>query len=203
MGRALQEGPRHLRRALSLIGPNCLGVMSYPGAALWAIPLAKPRCAGAVGLVAQSGNMSLTLPTSDRGPGHAHAVSVGNQAVVDAIDVIDFFPAEPGVCAIAAVIEGLGDVGKFRRVAARATARDVPIVVLKHGRSEKAGHAAIAHTGSLTGADRLYNALFAQHGVIRVDDLDELLPTAALHAADSRPVGPGLTSSSPPATSAG
>lgn len=192
-GRALQEEVRALcGDHFPLIGPNCLGVMSYPGAALWAIPLATPRRPGAVGLVAQSGNMALTLLASSRGLGLAHAVSVGNQAVVDAVDVMGFFLAETGVRAIAAVIEGLADVAKFRRVAARAAERGVPIVALKLGRSEKAARAAVAHTGSLTGADRLYDALFAQHGVIRVDDLDELMQTAALLAADRRPTGPGL-----------
>lgn len=193
-GQALQAELRAVCGAhFPLIGPNCLGVMSYlGGAALWAIPLATARRAGAVGLVAQSGNMALTLMASSRGLHLAHAVSVGNQAVVDAVDVMDFYLAEPGIRVIAAVIEGLADVAKFRRVAARAAERNVPIVALKLGRSEQASRAAVAHTGSLTGADRLYDALFAQYGVIRVDDLEELMETAKLLAADRRPAGPGL-----------
>ncbi|MFN8538354.1 MAG: CoA-binding protein [Thermomicrobiales bacterium] len=148
-GQALQAELRELcGECFPLIGPNCLGVMSYLGnAGLWAIPLATPRRAGTVGLVAQSGNMALTLMASGRGLPLAHAVSVGNQAVVDAVDVMDFYLAEPAVRVIAAVIEGLADVSKFRRVAARAAERDVPIVALKLGRSDKASRAAIAHTG--------------------------------------------------------
>ncbi len=176
-----------------LIGPNCLGVMSYcGGAALWAITIGTRRGVGAVGLVTQSGNMALTLMVSSRGLGLAHVVSAGNQAVVDAVDVMSFYLTEPGVRVIAAVIEGLTDVAKFRRVAARAAERDIPIVALKLGRSEKASRAAVAHTGSLTGADRLYDALFRQYGVLRVDDLEELMETAKLLAADRRPTGPGL-----------
>lgn len=176
-----------------LIGPNCLGVMSYLGdAALWSIPIGKPRHDGTVGLVAQSGNMALTLMSSSRGLRLAHSVSAGNQAVVDAVDVMSFFLAEPNVRVIAAVIEGLSDVAKFRRVAAQAAERDIPIVALKLGRSEKASQAAVAHTGSLTGSDQLYDALFAQYGVIRVDDLEELGETVKLLSADRRPAGPGL-----------
>ncbi len=176
-----------------LIGPNCLGVMSYLGnAALWAIPLAVPRRPGTVGLVAQSGNMALTLMASSRGLGLAHVVSAGNQAVVDAVDVMSFYLAEPDVRVIAAVIEGLSDVAKFRRIAAQAAERNVPIVALKLGRSEKASRAAVAHTGSLTGSDQLYDALFKQYGVIRVDDSEELMETAKLLSAVRRPAGPGL-----------
>jgi acyl-CoA synthetase (NDP forming) len=193
-GQALQAELRALcGERFPLIGPNCLGVMSYlGGAALWAITIGARRKAGAVGLVAQSGNMALTLMASSRGLQLAHAVSAGNQAVVDAVDVMSFYLAEPGVRVIAAVIEGLADVAKFRRVAAQAAERDIPIVALKLGRSEKASRAAVAHTGSLTGADQLYDALFTQYGVLRVDDLEELMETAKLLAADRRPAGPGL-----------
>ncbi len=176
-----------------LIGPNCLGVMSFLGASgLWAIPLAKWRKAGSVGLVAQSGNMALTLMASSRGLNPAHVVSAGNQAVVDAVDVMSFFLSESRIRVIASVIEGLSDVPKFRRIAEQAAERDVPIVALKLGRSEKASRAAVAHTGSLTGSDQLYDALFKQYGVIRVDDLEELAETAKLLSADCRPAGPGM-----------
>ncbi|MGA7669922.1 MAG: acetate--CoA ligase family protein [Nitrolancea sp.] len=193
-GQALQTELRALcGDRFPLIGPNCLGVMSYlGGAALWAIPLAVPRRPGRVGLVAQSGNMALTLMASSRGLGLAHVVSAGNQAVVDAVDVMSFYLTEPDVRVIAAVIEGLSDAAKFRRVAAQAAERNVPIVALKLGRSEKASRAAVAHTGSLTGSDQLYDALFRQYGVIRVDDSEELMETAKLLSADRRPAGPGL-----------
>ena len=114
--------------------------------------------------------MALTLMASSRGLHPAHVVSAGNQAVVDAVDVMSFFLSESRIRVIAAVIEGLSDVPKFRRVATQAAERDVPIVALKLGRSEKASRAAVAHTGSLTGSDQLYDALFKQYGVIRVDD---------------------------------
>lgn len=176
-----------------LIGPNCLGVMNYlAGVPLWAITTGARRQPGSVGLVAQSGNMVLTSMASSRGLTLAHAVSAGNQAVVDAVDVMSFYLAEPHVRVIAAVIEGLSDVSKFRRVAAQAAERDIPIAILKLGRSEKASRAAIAHTGSLTGSDQLYDALFRQYGVVRVDDLEELLETSKLLAADRRPAGPRL-----------
>ena len=193
-GQALQAELRALCAGhFPLIGPNCLGVMSYlGGAALWSIPIKGQRRDGTVGLVAQSGNMALTSMASSRGLRLAHAVSAGNQAVVDIVDVMSFYLAEPDVRTIAVVIEGLSDVAKFRRIAMLAAERDVPIVALKLGRSEKASRAAVAHTGSLTGSDQLYDALFQQYGVIRVDDLEELIETAKLLSADRRAAGAGL-----------
>lgn len=193
-GQALQAELRALcGDRFPLVGPNCLGVASYLGnAALWAIPLGMGGEAGAVGLVAQSGNMALTLMASSRGLKLAHIVSTGNQAVVDSVDVMSFYLAEPRVRAIGAIIEGFADIDKFRRVAAQAAERDIPIVALKLGRSEKARRAAVAHTGSLTGSDQLYDALFRQYGVLRVDDLDELGETVKLLASERRPRGLGL-----------
>jgi acetyltransferase len=193
-GESLQAELRALcGTCFPLIGPNCLGVMSYLGnAGLWAIPLSGRPTAGSVGLVAQSGNMALTLMAASRGLRLAHVVSAGNQAVVDAVDVMSFYLAEPEIRVIGAVIEGLSDVAKFRRVAEQAAERNVPIVALKLGRSEKASRAAVAHTGSLTGSDQLYDALFKQYGVIRVDDSEELMETAKLLSADRRPAGSGL-----------
>lgn len=193
-GMALQSELREIcGEHFPLIGPNCLGVLSYANRSpLWSIPTGRQHEDGTVGIVAQSGNMALTLMSSTRGLRPAYVVSAGNQAVVDAVDVMSFYLADPQIRTIAAIIEGLSDVAKFRRIAELAAERDVPIVVLKIGRSEKGSQAAIAHTGSLTGSDQLYDALFQQYGVIRVDDLEELAETAKLLSEPKRPAGTGL-----------
>ena len=51
---------------------------------------------------------------------------------------------------------------------------------MKVGRSSQAQAAAIAHSGSLAGEDRATDAALRAAGVIRCDDLDELLETAEL-----------------------
>lgn len=56
-------------------------------------------------------------------------------------------------------------------------ARKKPIVVLKVGRSEIGAKAANSHTGSLAGADAVYDGAFRQFGIIRVDTIEELLDT--------------------------
>ncbi len=55
-----------------------------------------------------------------------------------------------------------------------------PILAVKVGRSAQAQAAAVAHTGSLAGEDRVTQAALRAAGVIRCDDLDELLEAAAL-----------------------
>ena len=47
------------------------------------------------------------------------------------------------------------------------------------GRSEAGAKAAVSHTGALAGADRMYDALFKQVGVIRAQSFSELLDIPA------------------------
>jgi acyl-CoA synthetase (NDP forming) len=64
-------------------------------------------------------------------------------------------------------MEGLRRPEAFKRAARRAAECGKPVVVYKVGRSESGARAATSHTGALAGADRVYDALFRQFGVIR------------------------------------
>src|SRR5262249_5241647 len=96
------------------------------------------------------------------------------------------------VAAIALYIEGLRDVPGFAAAAAQAQARNVPVVVLKAGRSELGAALALSHTSSLAGDDSLYQALFGRMGVLRVDTLPALVETAKLLAVAGPPRGDRL-----------
>jgi acetyltransferase len=91
------------------------------------------------------------------------------------------------VRAILALIEGFKDGRKLRRVAELALERGKPIVVLKLGRSEAGGRAALSHTAALTGSDAVHDAFFRQMGIQRVEDWDELLEVGSLLAKSPPP----------------
>jgi acyl-CoA synthetase (NDP forming) len=61
-----------------------------------------------------------------------------------------------------------------------------PVLAVKVGRSPQARAAAIAHSGSLAGDDRVTDAALEAAGVIRCDDLDELIEQAELVAGTGR-----------------
>lgn len=168
-----------------VIGPNCYGVSSYgSGMGLWgaSVPLQHRGVEGTVALVAQSGNMSMTVAMSSRLPAIAYAASLGNQVDVDATDCIEYFLEDSKVRVISLIIEGINDVPRFRRVAERAAQQNVVIVALKIGSSKKGEAATVAHTGTLSGDDAMYDALFAQTGIVRVADIEELIAVSTLAA---------------------
>jgi acetyltransferase len=180
---------------LPVVGPNCLGVASYRGkTALWGITLPQVHAhgEGTLALAAQSGNMALTSMLSGRLPGVAYGVSLGNQANVDVTDCLEFYLSDPQVRVVALIIEGLRNLPRFRSLALQAAEAGVAVVALKVGRSSRGEAATVAHTGTLAGKDAAYTALFGQTGVIRVDDLDELIAVSSLLAAHHRPRGRSL-----------
>jgi acyl-CoA synthetase (NDP forming) len=179
--------------SLALVGPNCYGLLNYvDGVVLWPSAHGGRRVARGVALVAQSGNIALTLTLNHRSVPFSHVISVGNQAVLGIPDYVLALAEDPRVTAIALYIEGLTDIAGFAAAVAHATALGKPIVVLKGGRSPLGARLAMSHTSSLAGDDALYDALFRRLGVIRAESIAGLLETAKLLAVLGRPPGDRL-----------
>ena len=144
-------------------------------------------------LITQSGHQGRPIAQGvELGIGVRAWVPTGNEADLEAADFMDHFVDDPRVAVIAAYIEGFKDVAKLRRVAERAAVARKPIVLVKIGRTEAGARMAASHTGHLTGSDAVHDAFFRQLGIVRVDDLDELLDTAALFTRLPRAPGDGI-----------
>ncbi|MEJ1961670.1 MAG: hypothetical protein WDO56_09055 [Gammaproteobacteria bacterium] len=74
-------------------------------------------------------------------------------------------------------VEAIGGARKFMS-AARAAARNKPVIVVKAGRFAEGAKAAASHTGALAGADDVYDAAFRRAGMLRVDTTRELFDAA-------------------------
>jgi acyl-CoA synthetase (NDP forming) len=178
-GAALETALVQATGEMALIGPNCYGAINYlSNTALW--PFAHgggcPNGFGAA-IVTQSGMLSSDITMSQRGLPLTHMISCGNQAVLSLEDYLDFLIDEPGVRAIGLHIEGLRSVARFHQAALRANLKGIPVVALKTGSSSIGASLTVSHTGSLSGSDTLYDALFARCGVIRVETPPELMET--------------------------
>ena len=62
--------------------------------------------------------------------------------------------------------------------AARAAARNKPLIVVKAGRAGNGVQAAASHTGALAGSDIVIDAAIRRAGMLRVDTLNELFMAA-------------------------
>lgn len=187
---AAEDALRTAAGDVALIGPNCYGLISYVDqVALW--PFAHGgSCPGyGAAIVTQSGMFSSDITMSQRSLPLTHMISAGNQTVLALEDFVQAFCEKPEVRAIGLHIEGLLDIPKFERVALRALEVGKPIVALKTGRSEIGATLTVSHTGSLSGTNELYEALFRRVGVISVTSPAQLLETLKFLCVAGPPSG--------------
>ena len=144
-------------------------------------------------LVTQSGHQGRPIAQGvELGIGVKYWAPTGNEADLEFADFVEYFVDIDDVSVVAAYIEGFKSIPRLRGAAEKAARAGKPIVMVKIGRTEAGQRMAMAHTGHLTGSDEATNAFFRQYGIVRVDDLDELLETAALFTRLNRPGGEGL-----------
>ncbi len=162
-----------------ICGPNCMGSYSLDNG-LWTFPTATPLLRkGPVGLVFQSGGSlgNWIKGASERGIGFTHAVSSGNEVSLDLVDYLSFLTDDPDTKVITLMVEGVRRPGEFMLVAEQALNKNKPILVVKLGRSEMGKRQAISHTGSLAGADEVFDAVCHRLGLIRCPTLEDLTET--------------------------
>jgi acetyl coenzyme A synthetase (ADP forming)-like protein len=169
---------------MSICGPNCVGMIGFHKKTAMSfsqfldIPKLIP---GNIAFISQSGALggALLNRIQDRSIGISYFISTGNEAVLDSSDFMEYLLNDPSTKVIMALIEGIRNAEKFLRVADLATEKKKPIVVMKIGKTESGGKAASSHTGSMTGSDMVYDAVFRQKGIIRVEEVEDLYLTAS------------------------
>jgi acetyltransferase len=163
---------------LRVLGPNCVGLL-VPGIGLNTSFANAGAKNGTIAFVSQSGALcTLVLDwASSENIGFSHFISLGDAADVDFGDIIDYLAADSRTRAILLYMESVTHARKFLS-AARAAARNKPIMAIKAGRSPLAAKAAASHTGTLVGADEVFSAAFRRAGIVRVDTIEELFEAA-------------------------
>ncbi|MET0500792.1 MAG: acetate--CoA ligase family protein [Candidatus Binatia bacterium] len=164
------------RTGFVICGPNCMGSYSLDNG-LWTFPTVTPLLKkGTVGLIFQSGGSlgNWIKGASERGIGFTHAVSSGNEVSLDLVDYLSFLVDDPDTKVITLMVEGVRRPAEFMQVAEQALQKNKPILVVKLGRSEMGKRQAISHTGSLAGADEVFDAVCHRLGLIRVPTLEDL-----------------------------
>jgi acetate---CoA ligase (ADP-forming) len=118
------------------------------------------------------------------------AVSTGFEIDVTMDQYLDFVLDLPETRVVGLFIETARRPEGFRTALEKAAARQIPVVALKVGCTERSAQLTVSHSGAIAGVDATYDALFDRYGVQRVRDMDELA-TALILFAECHPVGPG------------
>ncbi|WP_246305425.1 acetate--CoA ligase family protein [Nocardioides marinisabuli] len=178
-----------------VVGPNCVGVVAAPSlAASFMSGLEQDRFDlrdDGIAFVSQSGAMGAFILNLAQGEqlGLGLFVSTGNEMDVTLPEVLGELVEDASTRVVLGYVEGIRDGRAFEDALAAARRRDLPICLLKVGSSERGAAAASSHTGSLAGADVVYQGVFDRYGVHRAASVEELLDFGRVFALAPRAAG--------------
>ncbi|TAK10880.1 MAG: CoA-binding protein [Anaerolineae bacterium] len=190
---------------IRMVGPNCIGILDthLPLDTTFLPPPGPPP--GSVAFISHSGAICAAVIDWARGQGFglSRLVSLGNQADVTETDVLGPVAEDRHTRVVTMYLEGVSDGRKFVS-AARAVAKEKPVIALKVGRYESGQRAVASHTGALAGSEKAFNAAFRRAGVIRAETSEEMfdwaralawcpLPNGRRVAVLTNAGGPGVT----------
>jgi acetyl coenzyme A synthetase (ADP forming)-like protein len=174
---------------MRVLGPNIFGIYSSRVSLNATFGPGGIRH-GKVAIITQSGALGIAMigKTAVENIGLSAIVSVGNKADIDEADLLEYLVAQEETEIILMYIEGVQD-GQRLIEALKAATRVKPIIVIKSGRSQRGAIAAASHTGSLAGADEVFDAIMGQCGVLRAESLKDAFNWCKYFAQASLPRG--------------
>lgn len=179
----------------AICGINAMGFANPTiGLVVAAFPAPADLRPGPVAFVSQSGSVFGALAYNDRRLKFSLCASSGSETVTTVSDYLGWALARPDTRVLGVFLESVRDPAGFETVLSESVRRDIPVVVLKTGRTPESAAVARSHTGAVAGNDAAYEALFAHYGVVRVHTVDELAATLLLFSEPRRAATGGLAS---------
>ncbi|MBY8992141.1 MAG: CoA-binding protein [Candidatus Lokiarchaeota archaeon] len=168
---------------MRFIGPNCLGVFNgwygYPekeNTFLNTFWIYLPHKRGNISIVSQSGTIAAQTAwyTNDLGVNVGKSISVGNERSIDIVDLLEYFKNDPQTEVIGLYIEEVKRGKKFIKLAKEISPKK-PIVAIYAGGTNAAARSIMSHTGSISGDDKIYEAIFKESGIISTNSISDFL----------------------------
>jgi acetyltransferase len=196
-GAALEREVQQIAKqtGIGVVGPNCLGIINTDPAVSLNASFARAMPApGNIAFISQSGALGTAVLDSAKGEniGISKFVSFGNRADITEVDLLRTLGDDHQTDVILMYLEDLSNGRDFIDLARTITAereKPKPILAMKTGRTPQGARAASSHTGSLAGQDEVYQAIFAQSGILRVETVEDLFNFAIAFANQPLPKG--------------
>jgi acyl-CoA synthetase (NDP forming) len=182
-----EEGAKQQKMLVDLVkstgvrclGPNSIGFINMDHQLVASFILFENWEDGSIALAGQSGIFAgavadQVMNRTVQRIGIGKSIIMGNKIDLDESDFLEWSWKDPKTEIVALHLEGMQDPRRFLSLANKVK-RDMPIIVLKPGRTEPGARASASHTGSLALDDALVDHTFRQYGVTRAYDLEEFL----------------------------
>lgn len=177
---------------IAMVGPNCLGLISTHDNNNASFAAGYPE-KGSIAFFSQSGALCTAILDWALGEnvGFSKFVSLGNKAVINEGNMLEYLRTDPNTSVILGYIENVEHGADFIEQAAKVT-QEKPVIMIKSGTTTAGAKAASSHTGAIAGSDQAYTAAFRKTGVIRAGDMATLFDLAQAFSTQPLPEGPGL-----------
>lgn len=184
-GRILEQKIVHIIEANggSLIGPNCIGIITYAHTSVFTTPIPK-LVQMSCDLISSSGATAVFIMESGipKGLHFASVFSVGNSAQNGVEEVLEFmdevFNPETSTRVKLLYIESIRNPDKLLKHASSLIRKGCKIAAIKAGSSQAGSRAAASHTGAMANSDLAVEALFRKAGIVRCYGREELTTVA-------------------------
>lgn len=180
-------------KGFRILGPNCTGML-VPKSRLVSRSV-MPLEPGRIAFLSQSGGFADDLPLfgAPRGLRFSKLVGYGNALDINESELLEYFAQDPDTGIIAAYIEGVRDGMRFIQALKKAAAARKPVVMLKGGTTVAGQRTARSHTSSLTSSAAVFNAIYRQFNIVKVDNIDEMIDAlVAFSFTSTIPQGTGV-----------
>lgn len=177
---------------IDLLGPNVLGVINTENGMNASFASKKPE-EGEISFMSQSGAFCTAILDYAKAEhiGFRHFVSLGNKAMLNEVDLLDYWKNDQDTEVILSYTEGIDNGREFMKKA-QEVSQEKPIIMVKSGRTSAGGEAASSHTGSIAGSHQAYEAAFRKTGIIEAESNRELLNLARSFAYQPLPQGQNI-----------
>jgi acetate---CoA ligase (ADP-forming) len=191
--------------AMNVLGPNCLGYVNNlcPLNATFGEPVKK---SGNLKFITQSGAIATSLFDwcHSTGLGFSSFITLGNKAVLNENDFLNYFLEQSQNTLFPHREEGLSDISpiglylesitngrEFINITSEITKKD-PVFLIKPGKTAAAAHAMQSHTGAIAGEDAVLECALEQAGVLRCETLEDFFDLSRAFAWNKLPAGPNV-----------
>jgi acetyltransferase len=186
-GRLLEEKITQLADecGASLIGPNCIGILTPWHASVFTTPIPRLDPMGC-DFISGSGATAVFIMESGipKGLHFASVFSVGNSAQISVEDLLEYmdetFDPKYSSRVKLLYLESIENPDKLLKHASSLIRKGCKIAAIKAGSSQAGSRAAASHTGAMANSDLAVEALFRKAGIVRCFGREELTTVASV-----------------------
>lgn len=181
-GEQYQEDVRNILQSTGMrgFGPNTIGIVNTAtGLTTSYFADARMLRPGSIGFVSQSGIFTgalLQYLSSLEGFHVSKGIGLGNKVDVDESEALTYLMGDDQTRIVGMYLEDVRDGRRFLETARKAV-MEKPVLLLKGGRTPAGARASASHTGSMAMDDVVLDGALRQAGVLRMENLEELIGT--------------------------